>query len=175
MGYDVVPETAKTEQKPDSIKVISFIFIIVSVLIIYSVISGLLSYDPTQMLNTPPADRPFLFSFISEQFVPLALLQITIGVITFIASVQFYRFKPWARTALEIITWCLLLYIISLGAFTIYTWTIAFSFMDSGALVGIITWSSAAVIFSLPPVFLIRALRGKRIRTLFMAGAKPSD
>lgn len=167
-------------KRPTSVTVIGWIFIVTAILIIFSGVMGFMAFSFIEQMKQEgmpqiPEGMPMPFkamSVIFKYFGILALLQIVFAVFVLIAGVQFLRLKAWARTALEIVSWLSLFYIIGFGIFWVASWISMTPGLSSvkgappamfkiiGAGMGIMVMAVFAILISV----IIKFLRGAEIK-----------
>jgi hypothetical protein len=124
-----------------------------------------------------PEGAPFQFGVmevIFQYFGLIAMMQVALAIFIIIASIQFLRLRRWARTALEVIAWLGLVYIVGFGIFWVVSWigitsNIPVTEGVSGPspmfnIVGAVMGSVVALVWAVPLVVIIVFLRGKTIR-----------
>lgn len=175
MKPEILPETKKNT----SVKVIGWIFIVIGGLMIFSGVMALIVHSSIRQMggSFPPmsSDAPGSFHIMAtlfEHIVPLVTIQITFGVFMSYAGSQFLKLRPWARAALEIISWLGLAYVICFGIFFINSWvnisTPAHDTMPPMFnTMGLITAIVIVIVQAAPIVVIIKFLRGPAIRDAF--------
>ncbi len=155
------------EKRPTSITVIGWAWIVIGGLMLISSVPALFM---SVSLNSDPSfqeqeDIPFVFRY----FVYFAFLQCLFSVVGIISGVNLLKMKLWARNALEILSWILL---VSLVFFLIY-WSINWlSFQeeipdDSSSYIGLIMAIMITSIYGVPLIIMIRKLRSKLFKDVF--------
>jgi hypothetical protein len=160
-------------------------------------------------MNTIQKKRPTSITFIGWMFIASALLVILLGVKGFadftikkqadwgvpsgliamvqgvlaifviIVSIQFLSLRRWARTALEVITWLGLAYVVGFGIFALIEWITTGSriWVSEGGASGPLSWfgiflavmiSVVTICCAVPLVVIIKFLRGKTIREVLL-------
>jgi len=100
-------------------------------------------------------------------FFPLfAIGQVGVGLLGATSGVMFLRLRAWARTALEALTW-LLLIAVSL------TWVGAATSVEIAPLELALILGMQGLMFGLPLVLMLRYLRSSRIRRAFSSQEQP--
>ena len=172
---------AVQKKRPTAVTVIGWIFIAGAILMILSGGMGFAAFSFMQQLGEemPPTfeGAPFQFGVmevIFQHFGLIAMVQVALAVFILIASIQFLRLRRWARTALEVIAWLGLVYIVGFGIFWVASWlditsSIPVTEGTSGPssifdIVGAIMGSVVALAWAVPLVVIIILLRGKTIR-----------
>jgi len=176
-------EPGKPEE-PASVKVIGWLFIAVAGIMI---ISGTMAYmvqnSMKQTAGTfppPTADMPGSFQFMAILFRHVGLLaavQVAFGVVVIFAGTQFLKLRPWARTALEVVSWLGLVYVLGFGTFMVVSWVGMSNRMPvassaQGAppmfgIMGLVTGVVVIAVWTVPIVLIIKILRGPKIRDAF--------
>jgi hypothetical protein len=110
-----------------------------------------------------------------QHFELIAIVQCAFAIFVMIASIQFLRLRSWARTALEIIAWLGLVYLVGFGIVWVVSWigitsNIPLTEGVSGPssmfnIVGVVLGSVVTVCWALLLVVIIIFLRAKTIRT----------
>jgi hypothetical protein len=168
-------------KKPTSVTVIGWIFIVVSGLMLLSGAMGLVSFSlmkkmsggefPPMVEGMPGAFKASAFMF--KHFGLIAFLQILFAGFSLFAGIQFLRLRSWARTALEVIAWLGLTYIIGFGIFWIISWvSITSAIPAEGAaappaafnIIGAIMGAVVIAIFAVPAIVIIIFLRKPEVR-----------
>ena len=105
-----------------TVKILGLIFMIMFVLLFVAGFGAFLFYVIMRFVakaTIPPATGPiantFMLSFMIEHIGVLSIAQALTAVLMFIASVQFTKFKPWARVVLEIYFLLFVLWTITFG------------------------------------------------------------
>jgi len=172
----------RTKKRPTSVTVIAWIFIGLAALMILSGAMALamftfIKYSSGGAFAPPPSDElgPFgLAALLMEHFDLLALFQINIAVFIIISSIYFLKLRSWARTALEVVSWLGLTYVVGFSLFWIASWIFMSSsgprgqgasaepliFGIFGAIMGIVVMA----VYAAPLIAIIWFLRGKTIR-----------
>jgi hypothetical protein len=173
--------SAIQKKRPTAITVIGWIFIAVAVLMIFSGGMGFVAFTFMQHMKGErppiPEGAPFQFGVMDvvfQHFGIIALAQVALAAFIIIASIQFLRLRRWARTALEVIAWLGLVYIVGFGIFWVTSWISITSGIPvtEGApgppplfgLFGAVMGSMVALVWAVPLVVIIAFLRGKMIR-----------
>ena len=99
----------------------------------------------------------------------LAVVNIILAVIIIFFAVQFLRLKPWARTALEAITWLAVVATVVYGTYWIKGWLSVTSAADAAASghygsFGVAVAAAAILVNLVPAAIIIRYLRGQVVR-----------
>ncbi|HEV7668901.1 MAG TPA: hypothetical protein VGS22_10275 [Thermoanaerobaculia bacterium] len=134
-------------------------------------------------LPKPPPDAaealPFYWTF-THYFIG-GLLIGTVGLAGIYCGIHFLRFKPWARTALEVGGWAVIALCVAWGLWLCQFWTAAR--LESGddssgpsALVGIrlFTGLMTAAYFAVFPTAFVWLLRSRLVRPYFAAEGETS-
>jgi hypothetical protein len=117
------------KKRPTAITVIAWIFIVGAILMIVSSSLGFLAFTVIKQKvdEMPPIAEVLphqflIMNIIYRSFGILVLLQVALTIFALIASIQFLRLRAWARSALEIISWLGLLYVVGFGIFWVVSW-----------------------------------------------------
>jgi hypothetical protein len=176
---------AKQKKRTTSVTVIGWIFIAGAILMILSGGMGFAAF--TFMKQTaggvPPVPEEILgqlrvMKFVFQYFELIAIVQVAFAIFVMIASIQFLMLRRWARTALEIIAWVGLVYLVGFGIAWVVSWigitsNIPLTEGVSGPspmfnIVGVVMGSLVTVCWVVPLVVIIIFLRGKTIRTALL-------
>jgi hypothetical protein len=170
------------KKRPTAVTVIGWIFIAGAILMIFSSGMGFMAFSFMHHMGgeaTPPITEkaPFqlgVMEVIFQHFGLIALVQVAFAAFILIASIQFLRLRRWARTALEVIAWLGLVYVVGNGIFLVsfvITVTSSVPFAEGASELSPILGIFAAVMgsvvtlfWAIPLVVIIIFLRGKTIR-----------
>lgn len=170
-------------EKPNSINVIGWIFILFSILVIFCSFSGLIflkifTYQIARGVIEPVIVDFFRFmgpiSGIFENFGIFAVIQILVFAYVIFVAVQFMRLKKWARDILEVISWLGILLSIVFGIMISITWDdvirgisgvqgipVATAFFD---FLGMTIAISSVILHVVPLGIIIWFLRKEKVR-----------
>jgi uncharacterized protein YneF (UPF0154 family) len=169
------------KKRPTAITVIGWIFIVTAILMIFSGGIAFIAFSYMKQIaeEMPPIAQELPNQFrvmriIFQNFGILALLQVAFAVFVLMASLYFLQLRRWARSALEIVAWLGLVYVVGFGIFWVASWiNITSSFpasqVPSGLspmfnIIGAIMGGVVTVIWAVPLVIIIIFLRGKTIK-----------
>ncbi len=169
------------KKRPTAITVIGWIFLASSILMILSGGLGFMVFSYMKQIaeEMPPLsdELPHQFQImriIFQNFGIIALLQVAFAIFVLMTSIHFLQLRKWSRTALEIITWLGLFYIVGFGIFWVVSWiTITSSFpvseVPSGPppmfnIIGAVMGCVVTVVWVVPLIIIIIFLRGKTIK-----------
>jgi hypothetical protein len=172
------------EKKSASIAVIAWSYILLALFVI--LVSGL-SIFGSQYVNEQMETMPheILESlpgmlFIMQHSGSLLILQTICAIFMLIVGIEFLRLRAWARTAIEILSWLCIVFAVMIVLFFITTWInivsqmMAFEGNDGSSsalnVLGIGVGIILMVLFVIPLLIIIRALRGKAIRDAVSSG-----
>jgi hypothetical protein len=102
--------------------------------------------------------------------------QIIMSAFVLVASIEFLRLKVWARTALELVSWWVVLLHLGFGFIWVYMWMIqSFAIADGpGSIMLTLVYIGISLvgvvimfIFTIPFFYVIRYLRREKIREVF--------
>lgn len=155
----------------------------------FSAIMGLLVFVtmpplPNQFPELPemPQGLGFMMGMF-RYFVWFVLAQLALAAVAIVAGIQFLQLRPWARAALEILSWASLIYVVGFGLFWISTWsTMTKQFaqqdvpidMEMFRTVGIAIAALITLAFAIPLGIMIKYLRGKVVRQAMLRQAPPA-
>lgn len=152
----------------------------------FSGIMGLLAFSamPSMPRQLPhAADMPQGFASMMSMFRYFGwfiVAQLGLAALAVVSGIQFLKLRPWARTALEILSWISLIYVVGFGVFWLAMWsTITGQFpqqdtpVDMGTfkIVGLIMGVFVTLIFAVPLAIMIKYLRGKVVRESMLAAS----
>ena len=131
----------------------------------------------SQGFSPPLEEAPGAFGVVAilfKHFDLLALFQINLAVFIIIASIYFLKLHAWARTALEVVSWLGLTYIVGFGIFWLTAWISASVSMSGGkapsseslvfGIFGAVMGVVVIAVYATPLIVIIKFLRGKTIR-----------
>jgi hypothetical protein len=120
---------AVQKKRPTSVTVIGWIFIAGAILMFLSGGMGLayFTYIKHTAGGVPPVPEEItgqlrVMKFVFQHFELIAMVQVALAIFILIASIHFLRLRQWARTALEIIAWLGLVYLVGFGIFWVVSW-----------------------------------------------------
>jgi len=109
----------------------------------------------------------------------MLIVQFLVALLAIVSGIYLLRLHPWARTAIEILSWLAFIYSVGFGIYWVYMWISmtgnmpqsaasenAKTFQIMGTVMGIVVIS----IFSVPLGMMIRYLRGPVVRTAVTHG-----
>jgi uncharacterized protein YneF (UPF0154 family) len=169
------------KKRPTSITVIGWIFIVTAILMIFSGGIAFIAFNYMKQIaeEMPPIaeELPNQFRIMRiffQNFGILALLQIAFAIFVLMASIHFLHLRKWARSALEIVAWLGLVYVVGFGIFWVVSWIgitsgIPVSVGHSGpppmfTVVGAVMGCVVTVVWAVPLIIIIIFLRGKIIK-----------
>lgn len=169
--------------RPAGIAAIAWLWIVGGILLL---ISALLTWVVLSLFGSalPTAGAPAgvpagldLLSALQGQIGVLVWAQVAMGVVSVIAGAQLLKLRAWARTAVEVLTWISLIYVIGNGVYFLTLWdSIAADLskqlmVDSDALrsTGYVTMVTLTVVFAVPLGFMLKYLRAPVVRQAIAA------
>lgn len=173
-------------QRPTAVSVIAWTWIVTGGFAVFSGIMSLLIFAamptlPSQFPQAPGMPQDFGFmTGMFRYFGWLVLAQLVLAAVAIVAGIQFLRLRLWARTALEILSWISLIYVMGFGLFWLSTWsTMTGHFSQQNAPFDIETFRIAGfavgifvtLAFAIPLGIMIKYLRGKVIREAMLRDA----
>ena len=162
--------------------IIGWIFFAAAILMMLSSIMAFLAFASMSSMgrgaHSIPEDAPKVFAFIFRYFGIFAAIQLLLAIFILIASIEFLKLRAWARTALEVVSWLGLIYVISFGIFWVFNWvsmtagTPASGQSGSGPppvfrMLGMAMGIFVTLFWAAPPVVLIIFLRSAAVRNAF--------
>ena len=175
-------------KRPTSVSVIAWTWIITGGFMAFSGIMGLLMFAaiPSLPSQLQAPNMPQGFGFMMGMFGYFGWLvaaQLVLAVVAIVAGIQFLKLRPWARAALEILSWISLIYVVGFGVFWVSTWSLmtgqfpqqqdAPFDMETFRIIGLAMGAFITLTFAVPLAIMIKYLRGKVIREA-MVGAAPT-
>ncbi len=159
------------EKRPTCVTVIGWAWIIIGGLMCLSAVMGfIMSFFMWFVLLKEEAERPFILLL----FPVLCIAQVGVAVLGLVSGIHFLRFKLWARTVLEWLTWFLLVFVVGFSIFWIFMW--AFQVRDHGSLplmiMGLYGALSMIAVYGIPLAIMLRYLRGAKIKHVFRDAAE---
>jgi sterol desaturase/sphingolipid hydroxylase (fatty acid hydroxylase superfamily) len=98
-------------------------------------------------------------------------VQLPVGALGLMAGISFLKRRRWSRGVLELLTWLVLVFVVSLGAYFLAVWTSMFlqgqgpsGFWPLGAVMGVVITAVCA----LPLGIMLKHLRGERVKTAML-------
>ena len=172
---------AVQKKRPTAVTVIGWMFIASAILMILSGGMGLAAFTFVKQTagGVPPLPEDIpgqlrVIEIVFQYFEPIAVVQISFAIFILIASIQFLRLQRWARTALEVISWLGLVYMVGFGIVWVASWigitsSIPLTEGTPGPspmfnVVGVIMGALITACWAVPLVVIIVFLRGKTIR-----------
>lgn len=161
--------------RPSSVTVIAWSWIVSGVLMVLAAVLTWAAQGAMQQMmgaaNTamPPGLAPALM--LSGNAALSAAVQLILGLVAIVAGAAFLRLAPWARAALEGLSWLALLYVVGFGISWTYTWfTMTAPLRGQGnlqsdfATLGLVVGAVIIAILAIPIVAMIKSLRGRVVR-----------
>lgn len=151
-------------QQLKSIKNISLIITVISGLIIFSNLMGvimhtLLGFGDTSYQES--SETTFIDSLF-DNYIIFCLTFVFIGVLYFIGGINLKKYKLWAKNLIVILSVCLIIISLAFVILGINTYI-----ADKGMLFFMILSIFMGIAFSIPLFFLIRYLNKKGMKELF--------
>lgn len=171
---------------PESVSVIAWIWIGLGVLMLFGGFMNLLVFSMTRSLfdggllaaNGVPVEIVSIISLF-KYVIYIAMVQLPVSVIAITAGFHLLKLRKWARTAIELISWLVVVYLAGFSVYWIDFWPEILSHMppnqffsindipllsDFGIGVGIILNS----LFAIPLLIAIVKLRQPEVKKLFI-------
>jgi hypothetical protein len=172
---------AVQKKRPTAVTVIGWMFIASAILMILSGGMGLAAFTFVKQTagGVPPLPEDIpgqlrVIEIVFHYFDLIAVVQIAFAIFILIASIQFLRLQRWARTALEVISWLGLVYMVGFGIVWVASWigitsSIPLTEGTPGPspmfnVVGVTMGALITACWAVPLVVIIVFLRGKTIR-----------
>ncbi len=172
-------------KRPTAVSVIAWTWIVTGGFAAVTGVMSLLMFVampplPSQLPPVPEMPQGFGFMMgMFRYFVWLVLAQLALATVAIVAGIQFLQLRPWARAALEMLSWVSLIYVVGFGLFWISTWsTMTGQFAQQGApfdvetlrIAGLAVGIFVTLAFAIPLGIMIKYLRGKAIRAAMLSG-----
>jgi hypothetical protein len=162
--------------RPTSVTVIGWLAVVLGIMMIFSGSFGLLVF--TLMPGKPSAQSmggvpgPLVFmARVFDYFPLLVMVQVVVAATMIASGAAFLRLRAWARTALEVLAWLVLCYLIGFGGLWLYAAASMGSVASQSAEVPAVFFLAlmgigvfAIVGFTIPVVLVLRVLRGRTVR-----------
>ncbi len=150
------------EKRPTCVTVIGWAWIIIGGLMCLSAGMALFSTIMITTMMQEEQDAPLIFYI----FPLLAIVQIGIGSLGVVAGIQFLKLKAWARSALEVLTWLFLLFVLGFMVFWLIIWVSITSAhgADSLGIMGAVMGVVMTGIYGIPLGIMLKYLRGSKVR-----------
>lgn len=169
------------EKKPAAVSAVGWIYIAVSGLMILSALMSLVMFAVMRKVTGgefPPMGQGmpegFKFAtFMFKHYGLIAFVQLLVAGFGLYSGIEFLRLRAWARTALEVLTWLGLAYIVGFGIFWIVSWmgaTSAFPPAEAGGptaafgIFGAVMGLVVSLVFAAPAIIIIVFLRKPEVR-----------
>jgi len=152
--------------------IVGGILLLIGALLTWAVLSLFESVLPVAGApGSVPADFD-LISALQSQTGVLVWTQVAMGVVSIYAGAGFLKLRAWARTAIEVLTWVSLVYVLGNGVYFMYMWESIVTDLskqltvDRGALriAGYVTMATVTVVFAVPFGFMLKYLRAPLVR-----------
>ncbi len=176
-------------KRPTAVSVIAWTWIITGGFAVVSGIMSLLIFAAMPTLQSELSHAPGmpqgvgLMTSMFRYFGWLVVAQLVLAAVAIVAGIQFLQLRPWSRTALEMLSWISLIYVVGFGVFWVSTWsTMTGQFAQQGApfdvetlrIVGLAVGIFITLAFAIPLAIMIKYLRGKVIREAMLPGTPPT-
>lgn len=158
--------------------IVGGILLLVGALLTWALLSMIGSMTPLSTFpGKVPADSEFMNLLLRNVGV-FVLVQVAIGVASIYAGAQLLKLRAWARTAVEVLTWVSLVYVLVNGALFLYMWDSIAAWMPPEVvlidpaqlrMLGLIVGVVVTVAFAIPLGFTIKYLRGPVVRQAIAA------
>jgi hypothetical protein len=167
------------EKRPASVSVIAWTWIVTGAFMVFSGIMSLLMFAAMPSLTSQLPHSPNmpqgvgLMMGMFRYFGWLVAAQLVLAVVAIVAGYEFLKLRPWARAALEILSWISLIYVVGFGVYWLSAWsTMTGQFpqqdvpfdMATFRTVGLAVAAVVTLAFAVPLGIMIKYLRGKVVR-----------
>lgn len=165
------------EKRPTCVTVIGWAWIVIGILMCLSSVMALFASSMIlSQISTESPDAAKNVPAFLRFFPLLAVLQFGVAIFGIISGVNFLKLKAWSRTALEILTWLILIFVVGFMIFWVASWSfgtasshapIGFSIM--GAVMGIIVSATYGVPFGI----MLKFLRSDKVKIVMKTDGEP--
>ena len=163
------------EKRPTCVSVIGWVWTILGGLMLLSSFMALISWNMVGQAASSDPEFQNNMPTIMKFFPHIASVQMIVAIIGLISGINFLRLKAWSRSALEVITWILLLAIISFGGFWQFGWVS--SSMGHGPagfdIIGVVMGVIIFAIYIVPLAIMLKYLRGEKVKGAMKLGTEP--
>jgi hypothetical protein len=173
-----------SHEKPKFIQVIGWTYLALSLITFISSVFGFTSYSiiksGVEGELPMPEDIPEQFKIfwsLLPYYDIITLEQTILSAFVLVASIQFLRLRKWARTAIEIVSWLVVIFHMGFCIIWIYLW-MGLSINISGDMgsgmvpilgIGVTVFGVLVILVLTIPFFVvIRYLRREKTRKVFM-------
>ncbi len=169
-----------SDARPTAVTVIAWVWIVLGGLSILIAVPSLLLFwfvfDLPELQESIPVEVPWIVKIMAKgaQWLDLLyLLQLALGTFAVVSAIHFLRLRRWARTALEILSWGTLVYIMGFGTVWVLGWISMAGHIpaevqvidgETFQIIGAIMGPIMALIFALPFGIMVWHLRGDKVR-----------
>ena len=169
----------ETHQRPNSIPVIAWSWIIGGVLMLILGIITLAAVPRMSELMSQVGDQRHMSASlgmrmaVSNYILGLTLVQTVLSIAAIFAGVYFIKLRAWARGVLELLSWLTLISVVAMGFIWFPLWMAASNDLlprdgtvdiHRVKMIGAAAGGLVMVIAAIPLVAMIRSLRGKAVR-----------
>lgn len=174
-----IPPPAPPAERPTAVTVIGWVWIVYAAVKLFGGVWGLVAWRLGGL-------RDFVVGPGSPTILPMAILrtafgrfavaltaQILFASAVLIAATALLRMRPWARTAIEVLSWLGLCYVGTFGLVWIWVWrrtALDASRPESTRFAALAFALGAVVVLAFAFVSMIRALRSEEVRRAFRGG-----
>ncbi len=150
------------EKRPTAVSVIGWFWIIVGFFTALASVASLLQDPPSESLIQEMAkDSPVMARALRHYFVG-ALLQFVVGQVFIFSGIGFLRLRAWARTALEVVSW---LVVVFFAAIMVDVLVMMHTYLKDGALpCGVIGCVLGSAFYFGPVGLMLYFLRSRKVR-----------
>jgi hypothetical protein len=156
------------EKRPTSVTVIGWAWVVISALMIFSSVMGLLASMMAGEMMHSQGDAGFEAPLMFRIFPLLAAVQMLFAGLGLVAGLSFLKLKAWSRPVLEVQTWILLAFVVGFMIYWMHSWVSMTSGMevatDRFALMGLVMAVVMTAVYAVPIGFMLRSLRGAVVK-----------
>jgi hypothetical protein len=165
-------------ERPTGVSIVAWLWIGNGALMLFSGVMGGFAYFMMQRMtpdfvlpHAPPGMS--LMTFVFEHFGALLVVQFMVAILAILAGIHLLRLRPWARTAIEILSWLGMIYLVVFGISWIQGMAGVAEHVPAGAaspsaemlqLLGTVIGVVMTAIFAVPLAIMIWYLRKPGVR-----------
>src|SRR5882724_2973642 len=114
--------------RPTGVTIVAWLWIVAGGLMVFSAIAGGLLYSTMRDRGshiTTPHDVPIQFKLaqiVFDHLGSMLIVQFLVALLAIVSGIYLLRLHPWARTAIEILSWLAFIYSVGFGIYWVYMW-----------------------------------------------------
>jgi len=159
------------EKRPTCVTVIGWAWIIIGGLMLFGSVMALIGSSMMTQLAQSDEPAPFFIKI----FPSIAIIEMGFGILGIVSGIHFLKLKASARSALELLTWLLLILILGFMVFWFFNW-LTFPSQNSPPgfrIMGIVMGVINTAIFAVPLIIMLKYLRGRKVKDAIKSAAEP--